>query len=278
MARDRRRRRFESSQLPATARRARGASCTRRTATSRRRCSCRSAPGTVKALTAGEISSALGARDHPRQHLSPVPAAGPRASSRRRRPPPVHGLAARDPHRLGRLPGLLPARASLRSTTTASTFRSHIDGSPHRLTPERLDGRSRRALGSDIAMAFDQCPPGDAPRRGRRGRDRAHHRAGPQRCLRGPARRPGSCASASSRAAPHVDLRRAPPGRDRRAAASRLRARRPRGRRGARGDVRRARRDRRRDAGRSAALPDGRRHARGHLDRRSAPASTCSTA
>nr|HEX4315457.1 tRNA guanosine(34) transglycosylase Tgt [Kofleriaceae bacterium] len=41
------------------------------------------------------------------------------------------------------------------------TFRSHIDGSKHRLTPEvSLD--IQRVLGSDIAMCFDQCPPGDA--------------------------------------------------------------------------------------------------------------------
>jgi queuine tRNA-ribosyltransferase len=43
------------------------------------------------------------------------------------------------------------------------TFRSHIDGSAHRLTPER-SMEIQATLGSDIAMAFDQCPPGDAPR------------------------------------------------------------------------------------------------------------------
>jgi len=41
------------------------------------------------------------------------------------------------------------------------TFRSHIDGSQHRLTPE-LAMRIQAVLGSDIAMCFDQCPPGDA--------------------------------------------------------------------------------------------------------------------
>lgn len=41
------------------------------------------------------------------------------------------------------------------------TFRSHLDGSSHRFTPEvAMD--VQRILGSDIAMAFDQCPPGDA--------------------------------------------------------------------------------------------------------------------
>ena len=42
------------------------------------------------------------------------------------------------------------------------TFRSHIDGSKHRLTPE-VSMRIQKVLGSDIAMCFDQCPPGDAP-------------------------------------------------------------------------------------------------------------------
>ncbi len=42
------------------------------------------------------------------------------------------------------------------------TFRSHIDGSKHRLTPE-VSMNIQRILGSDIAMVFDQCPPGDAP-------------------------------------------------------------------------------------------------------------------
>src|SRR5437868_12430782 len=41
------------------------------------------------------------------------------------------------------------------------TFRSHIDGSKHRLTPE-VSMTIQRVLGSDIAMCFDQCPPGDA--------------------------------------------------------------------------------------------------------------------
>ena len=42
------------------------------------------------------------------------------------------------------------------------TFRSHLDGSPHRLTPE-VSMRIQQVLGSDIAMCFDHCPPGDAP-------------------------------------------------------------------------------------------------------------------
>jgi queuine tRNA-ribosyltransferase len=43
------------------------------------------------------------------------------------------------------------------------TFRSHIDGSPHRFTPE-LVVEIQRALGADLVMAFDECPPGGAGR------------------------------------------------------------------------------------------------------------------
>src|SRR5260370_1316438 len=42
------------------------------------------------------------------------------------------------------------------------TFRSHLDGSPQRLTPERAMA-IQAALGSDIAMAFDECPPAHGP-------------------------------------------------------------------------------------------------------------------
>ena len=42
------------------------------------------------------------------------------------------------------------------------TFRSHLDGSEQRLTPERAM-EIQAHLGSDIAMAFDECPPSDAP-------------------------------------------------------------------------------------------------------------------
>ena len=37
------------------------------------------------------------------------------------------------------------------------SFRSHVDGSGHRLTPER-SMQIQTLLGSDIAMAFDECP------------------------------------------------------------------------------------------------------------------------
>jgi queuine tRNA-ribosyltransferase len=43
------------------------------------------------------------------------------------------------------------------------TFRSYIDGSKHRMTPED-SMRIQMALGSDFIMAFDQCPPGQGSR------------------------------------------------------------------------------------------------------------------
>jgi queuine tRNA-ribosyltransferase len=42
------------------------------------------------------------------------------------------------------------------------TFKSHIDGAMVHLTPGR-SMQVQNALGADIIMAFDQCPPADAP-------------------------------------------------------------------------------------------------------------------
>ena len=41
-------------------------------------------------------------------------------------------------------------------------FSSHIDGSKHLFTPEGVID-IQRSIGADIMMAFDECPPGDAP-------------------------------------------------------------------------------------------------------------------
>lgn len=41
-------------------------------------------------------------------------------------------------------------------------FASHIDGSRHMFTPESVVD-TQRTIGADIMMAFDECPPGDAP-------------------------------------------------------------------------------------------------------------------
>ena len=46
-------------------------------------------------------------------------------------------------------------------TEEGVAFRSHIDGSKRFLSPEE-SMRIQRALGADIIMAFDECPPADA--------------------------------------------------------------------------------------------------------------------
>nr|WP_277754223.1 tRNA guanosine(34) transglycosylase Tgt [Porphyrobacter sp. GA68] len=48
-------------------------------------------------------------------------------------------------------------------TENGVEFRSHVDGSRHLLTPER-SMEIQRLLGSDIVMAFDECPRADQPR------------------------------------------------------------------------------------------------------------------
>src|SRR5215212_4657648 len=54
--------------------------------------------------------------------------------------------------------------ASLRKITEEGvTFRSHLDGSQHLLSPERSVEIQRR-LGADITMAFDECTPFPAER------------------------------------------------------------------------------------------------------------------
>jgi queuine tRNA-ribosyltransferase len=50
-----------------------------------------------------------------------------------------------------------------RLTEQGVEFRSHLDGSRHLLTPER-SMEIQRLLGSDIVMAFDECPRADRPR------------------------------------------------------------------------------------------------------------------
>jgi queuine tRNA-ribosyltransferase len=49
-----------------------------------------------------------------------------------------------------------------RITEDGVTFKSHVDGAMHHLTPER-SMQVQNALGADIIMAFDECPAADAP-------------------------------------------------------------------------------------------------------------------
>src|SRR5215469_14805339 len=50
-----------------------------------------------------------------------------------------------------------------RITDEGVTFKSHVDGAMVHLTPARSI-EVQNALGADIIMAFDECPPGKAPR------------------------------------------------------------------------------------------------------------------
>ena len=48
--------------------------------------------------------------------------------------------------------------AQRKLTEEGAVFRSHIDGSKHLFSPERVID-IQRAIGADIVMAFDECPP-----------------------------------------------------------------------------------------------------------------------
>jgi queuine tRNA-ribosyltransferase len=48
-------------------------------------------------------------------------------------------------------------------TEEGVVFRSHVDGSKHLFTPERVM-EVERAIGADVIMAFDECPPGQSTR------------------------------------------------------------------------------------------------------------------
>jgi len=75
-------------------------------------------------------------------------------------------------------------RSLMRIDDDGVEFRSHLDGSLHTLSPERVMA-VQAALGSDIAMAFDHCPPSRAdPRQVRDAMDRTTRWA--QRCVEQP--------------------------------------------------------------------------------------------
>jgi queuine tRNA-ribosyltransferase len=62
------------------------------------------------------------------------------------------------------------------------TFRSHIDGSQHHITPE-LAVEYQERLGADIIMALDECPShDDSPAKVQRATERTHRWA--ERCLK----------------------------------------------------------------------------------------------
>ncbi|AKF07928.1 tRNA guanosine(34) transglycosylase Tgt [Sandaracinus amylolyticus] len=84
------------------------------------------------------------------------------------------------------------------------SFKSHLDGRPLRLTPEE-SMRIQALLGSDVAMAFDECPPGGAERPII---EKALRRtsAWARRCLLSPWRE-GQARFGIVQGATHVDLR-----------------------------------------------------------------------
>ncbi len=51
--------------------------------------------------------------------------------------------------------------SQMKITDRGASFRSHIDGAPLELTPEKAV-EIQQNLGSDIAMVLDECPPGNA--------------------------------------------------------------------------------------------------------------------
>jgi queuine tRNA-ribosyltransferase len=117
--------------------------------------------GTVKAMTADELRAPpldariiLGNTYHLylRPGLDVITAAGG-----------LHGFAAWDRALLTDSGGyqVFSLAAINEADDDGVTFRSHLDGSRHRLTPE-ISIEIQRVLASDIAMCFDQCPPGDA--------------------------------------------------------------------------------------------------------------------
>lgn len=65
--------------------------------------------------------------------------------------------------------------AGLRKITDeGASFRSHIDGSQHFITPESAI-KIQQSLGADVIMVLDECPPGDADfNRVRRAMNRTH--------------------------------------------------------------------------------------------------------
>ncbi len=64
-----------------------------------------------------------------------------------------------DPDALPNAPAAGRPKANLvKISEEGAAFRSHIDGTPHLLTPERsID--IQRALGADLVVALDECPP-----------------------------------------------------------------------------------------------------------------------
>ena len=155
--------------------RPRGRPSYRATARSGRRPSCRwRRTATVKTLQSAEVADAR-LRHGARQHLPPVHPAGARADRRARRAARVHGLG---PARSSPTPAATrcsrwatarwPRRSSAGAASAKSMivaieeegvrFRSYLAGEERFMGPE-TSMEVQAALGSDIALAFDECTP-----------------------------------------------------------------------------------------------------------------------
>ena len=234
-----------------------------RTAPSRRRCSCPSAPTARSRRMAPNELALLGAQIvlGNTYHLWLRP--GIEVIAAHRRAAPLHGLArARSSptpaaSRCGACGPLRKVRED------GVTFASPVDGDRLLLTPE-ISMQIQRALGADIAMVFDECTPYPAtPRRGARrrwscrcagrarSRDELDARRQPERAVRHRAGRHVSttCATRRSRGSPSIGF-------DGYAIGG-LSVGEPKDEMLAVLDAHGAA-----AAGRPAALPDGRRHAR----------------
>jgi queuine tRNA-ribosyltransferase len=77
----------------------------------------------------------------------------------------AYSLAAAGPTRPGKAetPVERTPKPLVGATEEGFTFKSHLDGSTHALTPEEAV-RVQGLLGADIQMQLDVCPPGESPR------------------------------------------------------------------------------------------------------------------
>ena len=198
---------------------------------------------TVKAMTARG-----GGRDRradpARQHLSPDAAARRRAHRRARRAAPLHELAAPDPDRFRRVSGHVARPSCARSTRTASPSARISTAAPHLLTPGALDRDPASARRRHRRWRSTNAPPFPSPR-GRRSRHRWNCRcAGPSARARPLSSGRATAIFGIVQGGVYPDLRQRSAARLVDDRLRRLCGRRARGRRGAGGDVRDARRDR----------------------------------
>lgn len=102
--------------------------------------------------------------------------------------------------------GTKSSTSLVKRTSDGFSFRSHLDGSKHHLSPEEAV-RIQGLIGADIQMQLDVCPPGDAPRAAVEEAVRETTRWA-KRALAAP-RRPTQALFGIIQGGTHADLRRA---------------------------------------------------------------------